>query len=522
MRLQLNKRVSRGAVVAVIAAGSMLIVSALSSATAATPSSARQSQNKLVMAALQDPGTLDVVKQNQTALVLWLPGNVYETLVTNKPDGTTAPGVAKSWVISKNQLTYTFSIRDAKFSNGAAITANDVVYSLKAMQNGPIGSYKAPFTQVSSITAKDPKTVVITLKKSSRAFFHGMGEMSAVIQPEASEATRATKPIGSGPYVLKEYIPNDHLTFELNKNYWGKAPSIKEVTIKIMTDGNAALAALKAGEIDSFPVITIDLWERIGKGNLDKDFKLNSYPQAGEMLYTLFNSNVAPYNNPKLRHALAKMIDRKANNVAYGAPAGSSDPTCGYGLQDTSWFTVESPSTCYDAYDPARGFAELKAAGFAKTPLDYVSLTDVSDLSLPADLQIAQFTKAGVTIKRNAISLAEYSKTIFGGRPQQFGISIMSDPALFGPNFFCTDKSKAAWHTYCSKQLTGLLILADGAKSQAAYESLMKQAADVLQKDAYIVPILAKAGVGLWHPSLVGWKAPHIFVEQNFADLSWK
>jgi peptide/nickel transport system substrate-binding protein len=63
---------------------------------------------------------------------------------------------------------------------------------------------------------------------------------------------------------------------------------------------------------------------------------------------------------------------------------------------------------------------------------------------------------------------------------------------------------------------------ADGAKTKASYESYMKKAAAVLQKDAYIVPILAKAGVGLWQPDLKGWKAPRIFVEQNFADLSWK
>jgi peptide/nickel transport system substrate-binding protein len=389
------------------------------------------------------------------------------------------------------------------------------------MQNGPIGSYHGPFAQVASIVAKDAKTVVITLNKPSRSFFHGMGEMSGIIQPKSGEATRATAPIGSGPYVLKEYVPNDHLTFLPNSTYWGSAPSLKEITVKIMTDGNAALAALKAGEIDSFPVITIDLWNRISKQGFDKDFTLQNYPQGGEMLYTLFNSNVAPYNNAKVRHALAKMIDRKAFNVAYGAPEGSSDPTCGYGLQNTSWFAIESASSCIDAYNPARGAAELKAAGFAKTALDYVSLTDVPDLSLPADLQVAQFTAAGATIKRRAISLAEYSKTIFGGRPQQFGVSIMSDPALF-TQFSCTDKSKAGWTTYCSKQLTNLLIQADAAKTLASYNSLMAQAALVLQKDAYIVPILAKAGVGLWQPSLVGWKAPRIFVEQNFADLSWK
>jgi peptide/nickel transport system substrate-binding protein len=97
----------------------------------------------------------------------------------------------------------------------------------------------------------------------------------------------------------------------------------------------------------------------------------------------------------------------------------------------------------------------------------------------------------------------------------------MSDPALF-TQFSCSDKTKAGWHTYCSKELTDLLVKADGAKTKASFESYMKKAAAVLQKDAYIVPILAKAGVGLWQPDLKGWKAPHIFVEQNFADLSWK
>jgi peptide/nickel transport system substrate-binding protein len=97
----------------------------------------------------------------------------------------------------------------------------------------------------------------------------------------------------------------------------------------------------------------------------------------------------------------------------------------------------------------------------------------------------------------------------------------MSDPALF-TQFSCSDKTQAAWHTYCSKELTDFLIKADAAKTKASYESFMKKAADVLQKDAYIVPILAKAGVGLWHPDVKGWNAPRIFVEQNFADLSWK
>jgi peptide/nickel transport system substrate-binding protein len=520
MLSRFNKKYPRTLIATAIALSALLVMSATNPATAATSASSRESAHKIILAALQDPGTLDIVTQNQTALVLWLPGNVYETLVINKADGSADPGVAKSWTVSKNHLTYVFKLRDEKFSSGAAITADDVVYSLTTMENGPIGGYHGPFTQVKSIVATDPKTVTVTLKKFSRSFFKGMGQMSGAIMPKTNASTRATNPIGSGPYVLKEYVPNDHLTFIPNSGYWGSAPSMKEVTVKIMTDGNAALQALRAGEIDALPVITIDLWERIGKEGYNKDFKQVNFPQSGEMLYTLFNANIAPYNNPKVRHALAKMIDRKAFIQAYGAPAGSANPTCGYGLQNTSWFAVESSSSCVDAYNPKQGAAELAAAGYAKKALQYVSLTDVPDLSLPADLQIGQFKSGGATIQRKAISLAEYSKTIFAARPPQFGISIMSDPALF-TQFACESKNKAGWTTYCSKQLTGLLVQADGAKTQEQYNALMKKADLVLQKDAYIVPILAKAGVGLWHPDVKGWAEPRIFVEQNFADWSW-
>jgi peptide/nickel transport system substrate-binding protein len=513
---------SKTMAIGVVATSLLMVFSTLGiTYSTAASTSTRAASNELIVATLQDPGTMDIVKQNQTALVLWVPGNVYETLLVNHKNGTQTGGVAQSWTVSKNQLVYTFKIRDEKFSDGTPVTVNDVVYSLNTFKNGPIGSYHGPFATVKSIAATDAHTVKITLSSTSRSFIKGMGGMSGSVLEKANEAQRATNPIGSGPYVLKEYVPNDHLTFIPNTNYWGPVPKMKQVTVKIMTDGNAILAALKAGEVDAFPVITIDLWERVSKGGYDKTFKAVHFPQAGEMLYTLFNQNVAPYNNAKVRHALAKMIDRKAFIAAYGAPDGTADPTCGYGLQNTSWFTVESPKTCVDAYNPAQGAKELKAAGFNKFPLDYVSLTDVPDLSLPADLQIGQFTAAGATIKRKAISLAEYSKTIFAGRPQQFGVSIMSDPALFAGNFSCPDPTKAAWHTYCSKRITELLVKADGAKTQKGADTYYKAANKVLEKDAYIVPILAKAGLGLWNPGVKGWQEPAIFVDQDFANLSW-
>src|SRR5690606_16098152 len=113
----------------------------------------RAAQDKAVFIALQDPGTLDYVNNNLTALVMWIPGNVVEPLVTFDAEGEAQPAVAESWDISEDQTTYTFHIREATFSNGEPVTSDDVVYSLTTMQNSPITTYAAPYEAVESIEA---------------------------------------------------------------------------------------------------------------------------------------------------------------------------------------------------------------------------------------------------------------------------------------------------------------------------------------------------------------------------------
>ncbi len=507
----------RGGLAAALSAA--LLVTAACGGDGGDSSGTAARKDKLVLIAQQDPGTLDYVKNNLTALILWLPGNVVEPLIKLDQDGRPQPGIAESWEISEDQKTYTFTIRDAKFSNGAPVTANDVVYSLKTMQNSPIATYKAPYEAVESIEATGDRTVTVRLSRPSQSFFRGMGGMSGLIQPEAEAGTIATKPIGTGPYVLDQYVTDSKLTFSANPNYWGEQPSIKEVEVRIIPDGTAALNALRAGEADGWPVITIDMWERLTTQGFDKDFKLITYPQVGEMLYVTFNTTKAPYNNPALRRALAKAFDRQQFIDAFNAPWGAK-ATCGYGLSNTSWYSEESPETCPMPFDTNAAAAELKAAGYNGEPLEFTSLSDVPDLSLPADLLIAQLQGVGAKIERNALELARYSQLIFQGRPPQFGITVMSDPAPI-TQFACPDPSKMGWTTYCSQEMTDLMNRADAATSTEEYDALMKQASDVLKRDAVIVPLLAKSGVGLLNPKLQGWQEPRILVDIQFANLHW-
>lgn len=491
-------------------AAAVLLVAASGGAMAASP---RAAENKVVLIARQDPGTLDYVTSGLTALRLWIPANVVEPLVYFNKDGSVEPGVAESWTISDDKLTYEFKIRKTNFSDGTPVTVEDVIFSMNTMKNSPVGVNSSAYNAVASIEKVDDSTVKVTLSQPSQNFWRGMGSTAGLIQPEHAFGSIATNPIGTGPYILKSYTTNSTFEFEANPNYWGTKPSITAATVRIVTDGTAGLNALEAGEVDAVPVITIDLWEQLTKRELDKKFTLLTYPQIGEPTYAVFNQKL----DPKLRQALAETLDRQSYNDAFGAAWGAEN-TCTFALPNQPWYSPESAESCPYPYNYEDAMA--KAAEWSSTPLEYASLSDVPDLSLPADIMIPAMQGAGFNVTRNAIDLARYSQLIFQGRPPQFDITVMSGDAE-PSQWSCPSPDKAGWSTYCSADYTKALSDADAAPTDEEYLAKMKEAADILRKDAVIVPLIAKKGVGLFNADLKGFLEPRVLVAIEISKLHW-
>ncbi|RYE54052.1 MAG: ABC transporter substrate-binding protein, partial [Rhizobiaceae bacterium] len=131
-----------------VAAAVLLLATAGSAALAASP---RAAENKVVLIARQDPGTLDYVTSGLTALRLWIPANVVEPLVYFNKDGSVEPGVAESWTISDDKLTYEFKIRKTTFSDGTPVTVEDVIYSLNTMKASPVVNNSSAYNAVTAI-----------------------------------------------------------------------------------------------------------------------------------------------------------------------------------------------------------------------------------------------------------------------------------------------------------------------------------------------------------------------------------
>ena len=512
-----------GSVIALVMSAAMVLTacggSDRASSGASNGGAATGAENKVVLISRQDPGTLDYTTSLQTALLNWVPGNVVEPLLTMDDKGEISSGLADVEV-NDAYTEYTFTLRGNKFSDGSPITAKDVVFSLTKMKESPIANWAGAFAKVTSIEAVGEEQVKVVLEQPSQAFVRGMTSVPGLIQPEAAFGQIATAPIGSGPYVIAEYVQNSRIVLKTNPNYSGKKPAIEEVEIRIISDGAAALNALKSGEADGMPLIQNDMWEQLKNQKLDETMTLLQNPAMGEKQYLVLNADGANTKNSEVRRAFAQAIDREALVAAVNAD-WAMVPTCDYGLETDPWVEKASPDTCPAPEDPATAATLAEKLGLGSAPSHFVSLSDVPDLSLPADVLIEQFKAAGITVDREAIDLARYSQTIFQGRPPQFEVTNMSDPAGI-TQFACPDPQSAGWTTYCSSELNDLIVRADAARDAAEYDELLSQANEILKKDMVIVPLTYTYGIGLAKPNLKNAGAPSVvFQEIPVYEMSW-
>jgi peptide/nickel transport system substrate-binding protein len=517
----LIKKFKKRKALALLSAGLVAFTSVGVSNSANAIDAVDKSKTSLTFSMFQDPGRLDVVSQPATSLIIWLPGNVYEPLVSFDAQDKPSPAVAKSWSTSPDGKVWKFQIDPArKFSDGTKITANDVVYSLNQFQNGPVLAYKGPFANVSSIKATKKDEVSITLTAKSRNFFRGMGTISGLVMPASSDGKRNSQVVGSGPYVISEYVPGSHMQFSYNKMYSGTKPQITSARVRFITDSPASLLALRAGEVDGLPLTSSAIWPRIISEGYGQDFRRTLKPAAGELHWLMLNQNQAPYNNPVFRQAIAQIVDRDAYVTGLGAPKGAMVPQCGWGIMTARTFKRASNETCVIDRDVKKAMASLKAAGLDTFPIEFVGLTDVPALRLAADIITQQLRSAGLTVNRRDIPLAQYSSTIFNARPPQYGMSLMGGSGTLS-DFVCKDAALYGYQTYCSAGYTKLMQQADRALTDADYLKLITEANDLLQKDAVVVPLLARTGLGLYTKKLVGWKPPTIRVEVALTNFYW-
>ena len=240
------------------------------------------------------------------------------------------PGIAESWDISEDNLTYTFHLRDAKWSDGQPVKASDFVYAWKRavdpataaeygyqmyyLKNGEaINNGEKPIDEL-GVKAIDDKTLEVTLESVTPYFlqltafptYMPVREDVVSADPEGWALNMDTY-IGNGPFKVQEWKHDDVLKLVKNENYYD-ADKVKldGIDYVFIVEASTAVSAFESGEIDYMEAVPAEKIAVLEEAN-DENFKI--LPYLGTYFY-IFNMNQEPVNNPKVRKALSLAINR--------------------------------------------------------------------------------------------------------------------------------------------------------------------------------------------------------------------
>lgn len=299
--------------------------------TAATESAATESAavKTLHMHNGGDPSSLDPHKISgdwENRIV----GDLFEGLVTEDAQARPSPGMAERWDVSDDGLVYTFHLRDAKWSDGEAVTAHDFVFALRRLMNPetaakyawiqfPIKNAKAinkgeAELDTLGVEAVDDKTLRVTLENQTPYFIGALTHYTAYPVPRhaydkhGDDWVKPENIVSNGPYKAVEWIPGSHVRSAANEHHHAAAGlDIREVVYYVLEDAAAALKRYEAGEFDILTEFPTDHIERLRE---ERAGELFVAPFQG-LYYYVFNHNSPAMKDERVREALSMAVNRK-------------------------------------------------------------------------------------------------------------------------------------------------------------------------------------------------------------------
>ncbi|MEP6639966.1 MAG: ABC transporter substrate-binding protein [Chloroflexota bacterium] len=398
---------------------------------------------------------------------------VMEGLVTLEPgSGSKIVGqLAESWTISPDGLTYTFKLRTGvKFHDGTDFNAAAVKTNFDRWLKIPKTYVDLGYTyyidtvigrgataNVVEVTAPDPTTFVLKLRAPNSAFLVTMTLTPFTFSsPKALTDGKASDPdfknnkyaqggppaaVGTGPFMFKEWVPGDHVTLVKNPDYWNKAaggPYLDALTFKPIADTTATLNALQAGDVDiSQTLAPVDVPTAQGDANLQY-FDRGSACNVGVLA---MNQKFKPFDNPKIRQAVAYAINRKAIVDAFFGETG---------VVLKNWAppgTIFANDLAVPDYDVAKAKALIAESGVTDLAFDFWYPSDVSRPYMPdpkGEFEAMQRDLEAVGFKPNpktspwrpdylaAESRGDYPAFLIGWNCDWLGIDNFLFTAFFG------------------------------------------------------------------------------------------
>ena len=385
----------------------VLATAAASALPIALPAFAQKKKDSIVIAMQLEPPGLDPTAGAASAIGEITLYNLFETLTKINGDGKVTPLLAESWEVSPDLKTYTFKLRKGvKFQNGEPFTAQSVKFSFdRAGGDKSTNKDKRTFANISTQVVDD-HTVVLLNKEIDPDLPFLLGQATAIIVEPRSADANATKPVGTGPYRLENWVKGSSCVLTRWDGYHGaQQPRLKRVTFRFISDPSASAAALLSGDVDAFPRCPTRIVAQF-KGN--PRFQMLLGGSRAKTIISINNKH-KPLDDVRVRRAILAAIDRKgfieAAADGFGVPIGSHYVPGAEGYVDT---------TGINPYDPEKAKKLLAEAG-VKTPLELtMTLPPPAYARQGGEFVVASLAKVGITVKVQNVEWAQWLANTYG------------------------------------------------------------------------------------------------------------
>ena len=460
--------------------------------------SAIAQQTDITVAIQLEPPHMDPTSAAAGAIDSVLYSNVFEGLTRFMADGSVVPGLAESWEISDDGLTYTFKLREGvTFHDGTTMDAEDVKFSLDRINaEDSANAQKALYAAISEVHVIDAGTVEIKLSEQNGNMLFNLAWGDAVIvAPESIENIKQT-PIGTGAFKFDSWTQGDKIELSRNPEYWGEAAKLEKATFKFISDPTAAFAAVMAEDVDVFSGFPAP--ENVPQFEADPRFQVLVGNTEGETILST-NNKMPPFDNVKVRQALAHAIDRQA--IIDGAMFGMGTPI-------GTHFAPHNPAyvdlTAQSAYDPEKAKALLAEAGFPDGFETTLHLPPPSYARRGGEIIAAQLAQVGIKAEITNVEWAQWLESVFRGK--NFGLTIVSHTEPLDIGIYARPEY---YFQYDNADFQALIQSLTSETDAAKRSDILKQAQTMISEDyvnGYLFQ-LAKTGVaaadivGLWENS---------------------
>lgn len=429
--------------------------------------------------------------------------NVYDTLVQPGDDLSMEPALAESWEISSDNLIWTFKLRSGvKFHNGRTLMADDVVYSFERIIDEGMNGWR--FGAVESVSAPDDSTVVIKLTQPSPNLLVSIGGFKgmAIIPKEIVEdGSIGTHPVGTGPFRFVSRSPDEGIVLEANPDYWRASeglPKLEGIKFIQIPDAGTKLTALRTGEvhwIDAVPP------QDIAGLSSEKGITVGRVP-GGDYHYFALNQNRAPFDDVRVRRAIAMAIDREMIAEAAQFGAATANQTA-IPASNAAWYFDYSP---YKKGDVAGAKKLLAQAGVSDLSLEFLVTSDFPETVTQAQVIAAQLQPAGITVTINDVDFSTWLDMEGNGKFDAFMLSWIGniDPDDF---YYAQHHSGGGFNFqgYANTKVDNLLDAARVETDQAARKALYNDAAKMIVDDASYIYLYNPDNINAWQDKVGGY-----------------